>query len=71
MVVVNLSSAQQDGTDAVTDRMEPLGRARAGASPPGLSAFFSQERGGSESVYSRRSALGGPYGELQLCRHLC
>jgi hypothetical protein len=25
---------RQDGTDAVTDRMEPLGRARAGASPP-------------------------------------
>jgi hypothetical protein len=62
---------RQGGTDVVTDRMEPLGRARAGASPPGLSVFFSQERGGSESVYSRRSALKGPYGELQLCRHLC
>jgi hypothetical protein len=62
---------RQDGTDAVTDRMEPLGRARAGASPPRPLSVLLTRTGGSESVYSRHSALGGPYGELQLFRHLC
>jgi hypothetical protein len=50
---------RQDGTDAVTDRMEPLGRARAGASPPRPFSVLLTRTGGSESVYSRRSALGG------------
>ena len=51
--------------------MELLGRARAGASRQGLSAFFSQERVDLKSVYSRRSALGGLTANYSYCRHLC